>query len=491
MKSIKHLFTGLLLLSILLKGGNELKFENYFEDKTMRIDYNHTGDATHELISLDQIYQYDNWGRSKTHLIDNFNNGKYYLKVYDLTTGVLIYSKGFNSYYGEYESSEPAIKGIQKTYYESAIIPYPKKQIRLAFEKRNAQNLLEEKFSFVIDPSDIMIVREQPDDSDVLIIKSHYSGDPSAKADFVFLGEGYSDNDIEKFKSDVEKFTNVFLKNEPYKSLQDKINIWGVLKTGPDSGIDEPRANIYKRTVMNATFNSMLSERYVLTEDNKAMRDIAAHVPYDAICIMVNHNRYGGGGIYNSFCTFTTDNQFNEYLLVHEFGHSFSGLADEYYTSSTSYSDFYPQGVEPVEPNITALLDPANLKWKNLVEEGTPIPTPWEKEEFDKTDLAWQKHRAEMNDYTAKVKRENAPADVIKKAEDDYAAADKKRTSEVDAYLHACKNWGKVGAYEGAGYASEGLYRPMLDCIMFSKGAKPYCKVCEDAVKKVIMFYAD
>lgn len=466
-------------------------FDKYFVDKTMRVDYHHIGDATHELITLDQIYQYDKWSGSKTHLIDNFNNGKYYVKIYDLESGSLIFSKGFDSYYGEYEISGPAFDGIQKVYHESAIIPYPKNKIRMTIEKRNNVKDLEEKFSFEIDPSDIMIVREPVLDDEVIVIKSHYSGDPQTKADFLFLGEGYAKKDIEKFKADVERFTNVFLNSEPYASMKDKINIWGVLKPSAETGIDEPRANIYKNTAMNVTFNAMGSERYVLTEDNKAMRDIAAHVPYDAICIMVNHNRYGGGGIYNSFCTFTTDNQFHEYLLVHEFGHSFSGLADEYYTSSTAYNDFYPRGVEPVEPNITALLDPNNLKWKEMVDEGIEIPTLWEKADFDKTDMAWQKRRAEMNDYTAKVKRENAPAEVIKKAEDDYAAADKKRSDEVDAYLQASKYWGKVGAYEGAGYSSEGLYRPMLDCIMFSKGAKPYCKVCQEAVKAKILHYVD
>lgn len=361
----------------------------------------------------------------------------------------------------------------------------------MAIEKRNKVKVLEEKFSFEIDPSDIMIVRDPVLDEDVIVIKSHYSGDPQTKADFLLLGEGYAKKDIDKFKTDVEQFTNVFLKNEPYASMKDKINVWGVLKPSAETGIDEPRANIYKNTSMNVTFNAMGSERYVLTEDNKAFRDIAAHVPYDAVCIMVNHNRYGGGGIYNSFCTFTTDNQFHEYLLIHEFGHSFSGLADEYYTSSTSYNDFYPRGTEPVEPNITALLDPENLKWKDMIDEDIEVPTPWEKADFDKTDYAWQKRRAEMNNHTAKLKRENAPAAEIKKAEDDYAKADRERTDRVDAYLQSSKYWGKVGVYEGAGYSSEGLYRPMLDCIMFSKGDKPYCKVCQEAVKKKILHYVD
>jgi len=143
-----------------------------------------------------------------------------------------------------------------------------------------------------------------------------------------------------------------------------------VYKPSEDSGVDEPGANIYRNTVMNCTFNSLGSDRYLLTEDNKAVRDLAAFVPYDALYIMVNHSRYGGGGIYNLYCTFTTGNQYKDFLFIHEFGHSFAGLADEYYTSSTAYNDFYPRGVEPVELNITALTDPQNVKWKNHLTPG-------------------------------------------------------------------------------------------------------------------------
>jgi len=258
-----------------------------------------------------------------------------------------------------------------------------------------------------------------------------------------------------------------------------------------DSGIDEPRAGYYKHTSLNATFNSLGSERYLLTEDNRAVRDIAAVVPYDAICIMVNHNRYGGGGIYNLFCTFTTDNQWSDYLLVHEFGHSFAGLADEYYTSETVYSDFYPQGVEPLEANITALLDKSSIKWKPFLTPGIEIPTPWEKESFDKMDLKWQKQRRELNNKTARLKRMNAQNEQIKEAEHEYAEKDRQHANNVSDYMKKSKYVGKVGAFEGAGYASRGLYRPMLDCIMFSKGNKPFCKVCAAAISDVIRIYTN
>ena len=273
--------------------------------------------------------------------------------------------------------------------------------------------------------------------------------------------------------------------------MKEDFNIYGVLKTSVDSGVDEPRADIYKNTVLNCTFNSLGSERYLLTEDNKTMRDLAGYVPYDAIYIMVNHKRYGGGGIYNLFCTFTTDNQFRNYLFLHEFGHSFTGLADEYYTSETSYNDFYPRGIEPLEANITALLNPPDVKWKNLLTKGIEIPTPWEKADYDSMDYKWQKERRELNNHIAELKRNKAPEAEIKKAEEEYAQKDKAHSDEVDKYLQSSKYWNQVGAFEGAGYSSEGLYRPMLDCIMFSKGDKPFCKVCENAIKEMILYYTE
>jgi hypothetical protein len=233
----------------------------------------------------------------------------------------------------------------------------------------------------------------------------------------------------------------------------------------------------------------MGSERYLLTEDNKALRDIARHAPYDALYIMVNHDRYGGGGIYNFYCTFTTDNIWSEYLMVHEFGHSFFGLADEYYTSSTTLSDFYPPGYEPSEPNITAMNDPDNVKWKHFFDKNTEVPTPWEKSEYDSTDIIWQKKRAEMNDYRSELQKNKAPFDEIEKAKKDYDEASIKRNKEVQKYLQASKYYGKVGVYEGAGYSSTGLYRSSINCIMFTR-TDFFCPVCSEAMESIIDWYS-
>lgn len=466
-------------------------FNKYFVDKTMRIDYHHIGDAQSELVTLDKTYIYGIWAGSRNHLIDNFNNGRYYIKIYDSATGTLLYSKGFDSYFGEYKTSDAAINGIKKTYHESAIIPCPKQKIFFTIERRDGLNKLNEFFRTEIDPQDVNIRVDDLIDYSVMVFNADKNGDPHNRVDVAIIAEGYTRLEKEKFLKDLDHFQNVFFNHEPYKSNADKFNIYGVFKPSVESGVDEPRAGIFKNTVLNCTFNSLGSERYLLTEDNKTLRDIAANVPYDAIYIMVNHKRYGGGGIYNFFCTFTSDNQWKDYVFLHEFGHSFGGLADEYYTSSTAYNDFYPRGIEPVEPNITALIDPNNIKWKDLVTSGTEIPTPWEKADYDSMDYKWQKERRELNDKVAMLKKNHAPQDEIINAEQEYDLKDKFHSEAVDKYLQKSKYAGVVGAFEGAGYSAQGLYRPMIDCLMFTKGNKPFCKVCENAVVKVINSYTE
>lgn len=469
----------------------EVSFNKYFEDHTMRVDYHHTGDNELEVISIDQIYKHGIWAGSRKHLIDKFDNGRYYVKVFDVKTSKLIYSKGFDSYFGEYKTSSFAIKGIVKTFHEVANIPYPKNKIKFSIQRRNKEKVLEDFFETEIDPTDVKIIREKVLDNEVKIFKSLESGDPHSKVDVVVLGDGYTFEQTDKFERDLERFTKVFFELEPYKSNKQKFNVYGVLKPSEESGVDEPRADIYRNTSLNSTFNSMGSERYLLTEDIKSVHDIASHVPYDAIYIMCNSHRYGGGGIYNFYCAFTPDNQWHEYLFLHEFGHSFTGLADEYYTSSVAYNDFYPRGIEPREPNITALLDKDNVKWKNLLDEGIEVPTKWKKAEYDSTSIKWQKLRAQLNHKTSELKRQRASLEKIKEAEDYYDKMDRENSDKTDQYLKESKYYGKVGVFEGAGYSSEGLYRSMLDCIMFSKGKKPFCKVCEKAILNVINHYTE
>ena len=462
-------------------------FNEYFTDNTLRMDYYHTGDAVSDSISVDKFYKYNKWAGSKLLLIDKFNNGAYYAKVYAKDSEELLYSKGFDNYFREYQTTREARDGKVKSYHETFLMPYPKGEVIIAIEKRQDNNSLEEIFRYEFDPKQAAVEKFKKDPAVKIFnnarINSHN------KVEIAVIGEGYSEKDTDKFEKDFGRLRNIFFTQEPYRSHKNNFHFYGVLKASEDSGVDEPRAGIFRNTAVNATFNSLGSERYLLTEDNKALRDIAGHVPYDAVMIMVNSSRYGGGGIYNFYCTFTSDNQWFGYLVLHEFGHSFAGLADEYYTSSTAYGDFYSIGREPVEPNITAETDESNIKWFDLLSNGLDVPTPWEKAEFDILSFRWQRERRQLNNRIAKLKKEKANATLIEAAEKEYADKDREQANKTDAYLEKCKDYGKIGVFEGAGYASEGLYRPMLDCIMFSKGKKPYCKVCENHILKVIRYH--
>lgn len=482
-------FILMFLLPGVLLAQTTVNFDDYFVDKTMRVDYFHIGDAKEEFITLDQIYKQGVWAGSTSNLIDSFNNGRYYVKIYDSSSGKLIFSRGFDSYFGEYKTTDEALKDIKRTFHETALFPYPKRKIKFTLEARNRENILQPLFSQDIDPSAVNIIKERLNKK-VKVFEILKNGLPHDKVDIAFITEGYTLKEEAKLKEDLEHFTEVFFSQVPYKTYKDRFNIYGVFKPSEESGCDEPRHGVFKNTALNASFNSLGSERYLLTEDNKTLRDVAAHVPYDALIILVNHKRYGGGGIYNLYCTLTVNNQWHKYLLLHEFGHSFTGLADEYYTSSVAYNDFYPRGIEPTEPNITALLDSKNLKWKELVMPGVDIPTPWEKEDFDRMDMAYQKVRREINQKIAEMKRKEAPQYEVRKIEQDSERLSREQAKKVDAYLLKSKFSDKVGAFEGAGYSAQGLYRPMLDCIMFTKGAKPYCRVCEQTIIRIIKHYS-
>jgi hypothetical protein len=488
MKSLAALVA--LLLAAPLLAGPPPAFEEHFLDATLRIDTFHTGNASEEVVSLDHVYQQGIWAGSRTHLLDPFGFGGYLAKVVDPTSGVLLFSKGYDTYFAEYRTTPIAEKGGRRTYHESVLIPCPKAKVRFAIEARGRDGSFKEIFSTQIDPAAVTVIR-RPLEAGVKIVEALKSGDSHDKADVAILAEGYTAKEEGKFRGDLARFVKIFLAQEPYASQKDSFNVYGVFKPSQESGCDEPNWGSFKNTALNASFDSLGSERYLLIEDNRRLRDLAAHVPYDALLVMVNSPRYGGGGIYNLYCTFTSDNFWSTYVFLHEFGHTFAALADEYYTSSVAYSEFFPKGVEPAPPNVTALLDPTHLKWQALVTPGTAIPTPWEKADYDAMDLAYQKVREELNAKIATAKRAGAPRPEVEKLQEEADRLSREHASNVDAYLSRSAFVGQVGAFEGAGYASSGLYRPMVDCVMFTKGAKPFCKVCQQAVARVISYYGE
>ena len=299
------------------------------------------------------------------------------------------------------------------------------------------------------------------------------NGPSQDKLDIVLLGDGYTAKEMDKFISDAKRLTNALLSAEPFKTRKTDINVWAVQTPSQESGISKPHPGIYKRNALSSHYSSFDSERYVLAYDNRTIRNVASAVPYEFMVILINEKTYGGGGIYNLYITVAVDNKYSDYIMIHEMGRHIAGLADEYYASSTSYEAPSIE-IEPWETNITALLDKENLKWKDLVEDDTPIPTPWNKEEFDKFGYDIQKER---NDLRAKKVEESVMEDLFLRQhnkEDEYFAKETYKD--------------KVGAFEGAGYNQYGLYRSQLDCIMYTRH-NIFCKVCQRSINDVIDQY--
>ena len=469
-----------LLLSIVVNPLVATDFDLYFLDKTMRVDYYHTGIKDVEIISLDNVYEEpavsthgrQMWAGNTVNLIDTLNLGKYLFKIVDIRTNTLIFSRGFSSVFGEWQTTDEAAKGIYRTFHESALFPFPKKPIQLIIATRDKENYFHDIFSTVIDPNSRFVNRERHCES-LKVGSIQKSGDPHKKVDLLILGDGYTKGEIKKFKQDVEKFTQTLFDSPPFKERKDAFNVWYIEAPSLDSGIDEPRRNQWKHTPFGCSFNSFDLPRYVLTFENKAIRDIASLVPYDQIYFIFNSSRYGGGGIFNLYSTCYAHDKgeksywWPDYVFVHEFGHAFGGLGDEYYSSAVAYNEFYPLGVDPWEPNV-GIVKNGHVKWEYMMEKGTPIPTPWNKAKYDSLGSAMQKLDRSSPDF-----------------KQNYQQILQQRNEVFTNQKYA----GKVGAFEGSGYASQGLYRPFIDCRMFSKKLVDFCPVCQKSIEKVIDFH--
>ena len=464
-------------------------FDEDFEDATLRVDFFQYGNADSEHIAIDRLIKQGRWAGPVDKIIAPHPYGRYLARVSDLESGETLFDFRFNSLFGEYRTTDSAVQGVVRIYHETILIPYPKMPIRLSVSFRSSIGEGTTLHEVEIDPSSVAIAVESPR-AGATVVDAHIAGEPHTSLDIAIIGEGYTTNQIELFRTDVARFSQLLLSQEPYASRSAEINIRGVVLPSLDDGCDQPTRGDWRSTAVGASFNALGSPRYLLTESNRDLRDIAANVPYDTLVIMVNHARYGGGGIYNRYCTFTAHGSFAPYLLLHEFGHSFGGLADEYYTSSTSYNDFYPEGAEPVEPNITSATDRESVKWVDLVASDTPVPTPWDKDSFDTDDLAYQVARHEIDTAIADATRAESfqfELDALHDAAQNHAM---RRIAAVDGFMESSGSMATVGAFEGAGYVSKGLYRPAIDCLMFSRGVKDLCPVCRRAVASRIDYYS-
>jgi hypothetical protein len=403
------------------------QFDEYFLDKTLRIDYYHAGNFETEAYYIDEVKSEPYWGGSKVNLIDTFEYGQYLFKVFDVESDKLIYSRGYSTLFFEWRTV-PEAKETWKSFSESVILPYPKKDVRVEFYSRDKEGIFDKHFEYLVDPDSYFISPERK--MEYPVFDAYISGDPAHCVDIVLIPDGYTEKEMGIFINDCKKFANSLFEFEPYDNNRDKFNIRGILAPSKESGNDIPGDSIWKNSIVSTSFYTFNSERYCMTTDNKSFRDLAANAPYDQIYILVNQQKYGGGGIFNQYCVSVNSNEKAAKIFIHEFGHGFAGLGDEY-VGNVSYSDFYNLAVEPWEPNLTTLVD-FDSKWKSLLDKKTPLPTPDEE-----------------------------------------------------------KYYNTLGVFEGGGYVSKGVYRPAHDCLMNTFNGDKFCRACAEAIQEMIDFYTE
>jgi len=406
----------------------KVPFDKFFEDHTLRIDYLLAGKYEEAHAYLWQIKEEPMWGGPHKNLLDPWNSGNYRYSLYDSASGQLLYRKGFSSLFEEYQGTQEA-KEVQRAFPMTATTPYPIKPVRFEIDQRAyGTGIFENIFSLWINPQNYFIVHDPIDSMEVTPITD--PGDPATQVDIVFLAEGYTQEEMPKFLDDAKRISDYFLSNPPFSEYRDLITFWAVESPSCNSGVDIPGKGEYKNTAFNSSFYTFDSERYLTTPDTWSMRDAAANAPYDQIIILNNSDKYGGGGFYNHYCQSTVDHEYSNIVAIHEFGHAFGGLADEY-VGGVNYDGFYNLKLEPWEPNITTNID-FNSKWKWMINDSVPVPTP----------------------------RESIYNDV-------------------------------VGMFEGGGYMAKGVYSPAMTCRMKDNAANGFCPVCQEAIREKILFYSE
>jgi len=428
MKNIYLLITFISLQLMGFSSLSQVNYNMYFTSQTMRFDYNIAGDANSQTIYFEQVRKEPVWGGSKVNLLDKFNFGDYRVLIFDSATNNLLYTRGYSDLFKEWQDTEEA-KQISRTYYSSVIFPFPKRAIKLQIDRRKRNMKWEMIYTIDINPDSYFINSDAPPSYKTK--KIFDSGSPATKVDIVIIPDGYTKKEMRKFHKDSKRFVSYFFECSPFKENIDKFNFWTVDAISEESGTDIPGNDVWKKTVLNTHFYTFDSERYLTTRDVKSIRDIAGCVPYDQIYILVNTDKYGGGGIYNFYNLCSSDNPLSDKVFTHEFGHAFAALADEYAYSDTPASELYDMTVEPFQVNITNLAN-FDSKWKGLVNDSIPIPTPDSLE-----------------------------------------------------YRNI------IGAFEGGGYAKKKIYRPTYDCKMRSNRVANFCPVCEQAIIEMINFYCE
>jgi hypothetical protein len=464
--------TGLAVLAILVAALVTITASGAGPVRTMRLDYVHLGTASTEQFGLDGVALEGEWPGPPDRRVDGSDLGKYLFEILDPVSGRVIYSRGFASIYGEWETTHEA-RRLSRAFHESLRFPAPDAPVRVSLKKRDARNLFQEVWSVPVDPADPAIDRAPPP-AGVAVWRVQDSGPPQAKVDLLLVGDGYTREELPKWHADARRLAEMLFAVSPFREHRSKFNVWAADVVSDESGVSRPSDGVFRRSSLGTTYDAFGSERYVLTFDNRRLREVAMNAPYEFIEVVVNGEKYGGGGIFNLFATVAADHAYTPYVFVHEFAHHFAGLADEYYLSEVAYEPAETRS-EPWVRNVTA--NARNPKWQALLTPDVPLPTPWPKAAFEELQRSLQAERRG-------IRERRAPESEME------AHFDRERVRST-SLLAAGPYAGVVGAFEGAMYEATGYFRPEADCIMFTRDSVGFCAVCARTIEEVIRMYAD
>lgn len=404
-------------------------FADHFADKTLRVDYIFNGNASGQAICLDGLSALPTWAGRKHHLAELPLQGNGQIVMRNAASGKTIYTTSFSSLFQEWLETDEA-RNVTKGFENTFLLPYPLQPVEIEITLLDPRRNVRASMKHIVHPNDVLI--EQKGNSHITPHKYLLHNDSPEKCiDVAILAEGYTLQEIQTFYEDADIACKSIFDHEPFKSMKKRFNVVAVASPSTDSGVSVPRLNEWKHTAFGSHFSTFYSDRYLTTSRVKAIHDALAGIPYEHIIILANTEEYGGGGIYNSYTLTTAHHPMFRPVVVHEFGHSFGGLADEYFYDNDVMTDTYPLDIEPWEQNISTQVDFA-AKWKDMLSENTPVPTP-----------------AEVS--------ENYP----------------------------------TGVYEGGGYSAKGIFRPAENCRMRTNEYPAFCPVCQRALRRIIEFYTE
>ena len=420
-----------LLLAFLLActGVSAQNFDEYFTDKTLRVDYLFTGNTSHQAICVDELSALPRWAGRRHHLAELPLEGNGQITMRDAASDSVIYRTSFSSLFLEWLETDEA-RTVDRGFENTFLLPYPRRKAVVEITLLDPHHQVRTRLTHTVNPEDILIHEK----GHTHITPHRYllqSGPADRCIDVAILAEGYTEEEMDTFYQDAKVACESLFGHEPFRSMKQRFNIVAVASPSEDSGVSIPRLDQWKNTAFHSHFSTFYSDRYLTTSRLKALHDALAGIDYEHIIVLANTDEYGGGGIYNSYTLTTAHHESFRPVVVHEFGHSFGGLADEYFYEEDIMSDTYPTDVEPWEPNVTTRVNFAS-KWADLIPEGTPMPTPAE----------------DFNTY-------------------------------------------QVGLYEGAAYSFKGLYRGSYNCRMRTNDSPAFCPVCQPALRSLIDFYTE